>query len=189
MRFEGWSTDGRKHVRGYLVSAIKKTETEAVVNKISRLKGPNKAEQGGMIWLASAFANQDLHLQRRSARIAANAMRVLKKALPHSDPELIGSVVADLDSLWDTGQKLDQELKRLFRMRFPQHRQHLREFFAFVEAVQIEMVEFWTGNLRRRLPKLLRELDRQERRERRASGSKSRPDRKRRPRRVRADGI
>lgn len=145
----------------------KKTATEEVVDKISKLQGPNKAERGAMIWLASGFANQDRELQRRSARIVRNMLRSLKSALPDTDPELIGSFVADLDSLWDTGQKLDKELQKLFKMRFPKHREHLREFLAFVEAIQIEMVQFWIGNLRKRVPKLQKALDRQERSERR----------------------
>jgi len=148
------------------VKSPKKTATDEVVEKISKLKGPNKAERGAMIWLASASANQDTHLQRRSARITRNMLVALSKAFPDVDRQLIGDIVADLDSLWDTGQKLDKELKKLFQMRFPQHREHLREFLAFIEAVQIDMVEFWIGNLRKRIPKLQKALDRQERCER-----------------------
>lgn len=145
----------------------KKTATEDVIEKISKLKGANKSERGGLIWLASAFASQDTQLQRRSARITHNMLVALNKAFPEVDRQLIGDIVADLDSLWDTGQKLDKELKKLFQMRFPQHRNHLADFLAFIEATQIDMVEFWIGNLRKRIPKLRKDLDRQERNERR----------------------
>jgi hypothetical protein len=146
----------------------KKTATDEVVEKISKLKGPNKAERGGLMLLANAFANQDTQLQRRSARITHNMLVALNKAFPNVDRQLIGDIVADLDSLWDTGQKLDKELKKLFQMRFPQHRNHLDDFLAFIEVVQIDMVEFWIGNLRKRIPKLRKALDQQERNERRA---------------------
>jgi 5'-deoxynucleotidase YfbR-like HD superfamily hydrolase len=150
----------------------KKTATEEVVEKISKLKGPNKAERGGLMLLANAFASQDTQLQRRSAHITHNMLVALNKAFPEVDRQLIGDIVADLDSLWDTGQKLDKELKKLFQMRFPQHRSHLADFLAFIEATQIDMVEFWIGNLRKRVPKLRKDLDRQERNERRRARTK-----------------
>jgi hypothetical protein len=149
-----------------------KTATEQVIEKISKLKGPNKAQQGAMIWMANAFANQDVDLQGRSARIANQMQASLQKAFPEVDPQFIGHVVADLDSLWDTGQKLNKELEILFRMRFPRDRNRLAEFLSFVEATQIDMVEFWIGNLRKRIPKLRRALDRQgQNRQTRSRGS------------------
>jgi hypothetical protein len=150
----------------------KKTATDDVIEKISKLKGPNKAERGGLMLLANAFANQDTQLQRRSARITHNMLVALNKAFPDVDGQLIGDIVADLDSLWDTGQKLDKELKKLFQMRFPEHRNHLGDFLAFIEAVQVDMVEFWIGNLRKRIPKLRKALDQQERKERRRARTK-----------------
>jgi len=150
----------------------KKAATDEVVEKISKLKGPNKAERGGLMLLANAFANQDTQLQRRSARITHNMLVALNKAFPDVDRQLIGDIVADLDSLWDTGQKLDKELKKLFQMRFPEHRSHLGDFLAFIEAVQIDMVQFWIGNLRKRIPRLRKALDQQERNERRRARTK-----------------
>ncbi len=122
--------------------------------------------------LRRASSDHDKKLQRRSARITHNMLVALNKAFPEVDQQLIGDIVADLDSLWDTGQKLDKELKKLFQMRFPQHRSHLADFLAFVEATQIDMVEFWIGNLRKRIPKLRKDLDRQERDERRRTRTK-----------------
>src|SRR6266581_2094363 len=122
--------------------------------------------------LRRASSDHDKKLQRRSARITHNMLVALNKAFPEVDQQLIGDIVADLDSLWDTGQKLDKELKKLFQMRFPQHRSHLDDFLAFVEATQIDMVEFWIGNLRKRIPKLRKDLDRQERDERRRTRTK-----------------
>jgi len=151
----------------------KKTATEEIVGKVSKLKGPNRDAQGAMIFLDSAFANQDTEIQRRSARMVHNMLVSLKKAFPTADSQLIGHIVADLSSLWDTGQKLDKNLKRLFQMRFPQHRNHLREFLGFIEATQIDMVEFWIGNLRKRIPELRKAMDLRERSERRHARTKT----------------
>lgn len=129
-------------------------------------------------FLRRALSDHDKKLQRRSARITHNMLVALNKAFPEVDRQLIGDIVADLDSLWDTGQKLDKELKKLFQMRFPEHRNHLGDFLAFVEAVQIDMVEFWIGNLRKRIPKLRKALDQQERNERRRARTKPQNSRK-----------
>ena len=141
----------------------KNTETDELIERMSKLKGPNRAEQGAMLWMGAAFAKQDVDLRRRSARIARQTQMSLRRAFPDVDPQLIGDVVADLNSLWDVAQKLDKELKKLFHMRFPQHYNHLGEFLSFIEATQIDMVEFWIGNLRRRIPKLRKALDRRQR--------------------------
>jgi len=136
--------------------------------KIALKQGLSEAAANAVMdFLAGALRRQDKELQQRSARIAHNTLVALNRAFPEADRQLIGDIVADLNSLWDTGQKLDKELKRLFQMRFPQHRVRLREFLAFLEATQIDMAQFWIGNLRKRIPKLRRALDRQERNERR----------------------
>ncbi len=135
-------------------TALKQRQSEATANAARDLLG-------------AALRRQDKGLQRRSARIARNTLAALIKAFPGADPQLIGDIVADLNSLWDTGQKLDQQLKKLHHMRFPRNRDQLHEFLAFIEATQIGMAESWIRNLRKRVPKLRRALDRQERNERR----------------------
>jgi len=144
----------------------KKTTTEKVIDKISRLKGPNKAQQGAMLWMG-AFANRDTQLQGHSARMAQQTQVALQKAFPDTDPLFIGDVVADLNSLWDLRQKLDKDLERLFRMRFPQHRNHLRSFLIDIGVRQLDEGTYLIRRLRKRLPKLLKDLDRLERVERR----------------------
>jgi hypothetical protein len=147
-----------------------KTVAEEVTDRISRLKGPNKAQRGAMHWIARASASRDKTLQRRSARVAQHMQSSLQKAFPDVDAEFIGFVVADLDSLWDLRQKLDTDLKKLFRMRFPQHRSHLHSFLIDIETRQLEEGSYLIRRLRKRLPKLLKELDRQERAEPRVRG-------------------
>jgi hypothetical protein len=142
----------------------KKTATESVIEKIANLKRPNKSQQGALLWMASAFANQDVRRQRRSARIANQMQASLQRAFPEIDPSFIGDVVADLDSLWDLGQKLDSDLKELFQMKFPQDRNHLYSFLIDVEVRQVDEASYLIKRLRKRMPTLLRALDRQERR-------------------------
>lgn len=139
----------------------KKTATEEVSDRISKLKGPNKAQQGGLLWMASAFANQNTRLQRRSMRIAQQMQIALQKAFPNMDRQFIGDIVADLNSLWDLRQKLDKDLNKLFQMRFPRHRSHLYSLLIDIEVRQLDEASYLIRRLRRRLPKLVKELDRQ----------------------------
>ncbi len=164
----------------------KRALTQETIKKISALKDSNAAERGMLHWKGISFARQDAALQRRSVSVAHKMLIALTKAFPDVNGRLIGDVVADLDSLWDVGQKLDMELKRLFQMQFPQHRNQLREFLNFIEAIQIDMVEYWAGNLRSRVPKLLRDLDRQERSERHAGQTKFTPRPRNAPKQKRA---
>jgi hypothetical protein len=154
------------------VNFPEKTATEEVVDEISKLKGPNRAQQGAMHWLASAFASQDARLQRRSVRIAYKMQASLQKAFPEIEPQFIGDVVADLDSLWDLGQKPDRDLRKLFQMRFPKHRNHLHSFLIDIEVRQLDEASYLIRRLRKRLPILLRALDRQERSKHRRARTK-----------------
>jgi hypothetical protein len=150
----------------------KKTSTEVLFDKMSNLKGPNKPLEGAMLLMASGFANLDTQLQRRSARIAHQIGASLKEGFPDMDPQFIGDVVADLDSLWDLGQKFDKDLKKLFQMRFPQHCNHLRSFLINFEVRQLDEATYLIRRLRKRIPKLLEALDRHGRSQHRRTGAK-----------------
>jgi hypothetical protein len=101
-------------------------------------------------------------LIQRSLYLMRIAIRVVKEALPDTDPELIGGFFADLLDLWETGQKLDKELHNLTKLRFPQDRERLRDILSWISAIQIDMASYWIGEVRKDLPKLLRALDRLE---------------------------
>jgi hypothetical protein len=55
------------------------------------------------------------------------AIDVLKKALPYTDPELIGGICASLFDLWETGQTLDQKMRELLMFQFPRDRPRLHD--------------------------------------------------------------
>lgn len=139
---------------------------EKLKQSVSKQSHSRKVTGAAKAFIARALRGQSRQLQRRSAQITHKMIISLKRAFPDMDPRLIGSIVADLGSLWDTGQKLDLELNKLFQMRLPEDREDLREFLAFVEATQMDMVEFWIRNLRQKIPRLHEDLDRQERNER-----------------------
>ena len=105
----------------------------------------------------AAMDNQDLI--KRSLDLMRTSIRVVKKALPNTDPELIGGFFADLLNLWETGQALDKELKKLTKFRFPQDRERLYYFLIWIAATQIETASYWIGEIKKDLPKLLRALD------------------------------
>jgi hypothetical protein len=154
-----------------------KTAIERAMEKVSALKGPKKAERGAMIILESALANQDVQQQRRMVRIASKMQLAFEKGFPELDRQLIGDVVADLASLWSLRQKLDKDLDKLFQMRFPRHRNHLHSFLIDIEARQLDEAWYLIHRLRKRLPRLLKELDRQEHGDRRSRGTKPRESR------------
>jgi hypothetical protein len=141
----------------------KQTAMGKVIDKIPKLKGPNKAQRGAILWMASAFANQDAGRQRRSSRIAHRMQASLQNAFHDTDPQFIGDVVADIESLWSLGQKLDSDLKELFRMRFPRHLNRLHSFLIDLETRELDEASYLIRRLRKKLPTLYKALDHLER--------------------------
>jgi len=90
-------------------------------------------------------------------------MASLRSALPDTDPEFIGGIVADLDDLWEYGQRLDNHFSVLFRMTFPRDQEQLRELILQIEHEQLD--ESWAHlvRLKKSFPKLLKELELQAR--------------------------
>jgi hypothetical protein len=109
-----------------------------------------------------ADSEADQVLIERSLRLMRAAIRAVKEALPDTVPEFIGGLFADLLDLWETGQKLDGELKRLTKLRFPRDRGQLIDVLNWIEAIQIDMASDWIREIKRELPKLRRELDKLE---------------------------
>ena len=91
------------------------------------------------------------------------AIRVVKEALPDTNPELIGGFFADLLDLWETGQTLDEKVKEICKMRFPRDRERLHDVLIWIEAIQLDMASYWIGEVKKDSPKLLRALDKLER--------------------------
>ena len=98
----------------------------------------------------------------KSLQLMRTATRVFKEALPETDPELIGGFFADLLDLWETGQKLDKELLKLQELRLPEDRERLRDILIWISAIQVDMASYWIDQIRKDLPKLMRELDKLE---------------------------
>jgi hypothetical protein len=118
-------------------------------------------------------------LIQRSLHLMDKAIRMVKEALPDTDPELIGGFLANLLDLWETGQKLDKELHNLTKLRFPQDRERLRHILIWISAIQIDMASFWISEVKKDIPKLLRALDKLESKPR--SGKQKRKFASRRP--------
>ena len=92
------------------------------------------------------------------------AIQTLTTALPATDPELIGGIFANLLDLWETGQKLDKELRKLKKLRLPKDRETLRSTLQWIDAIQLDMASYWIDEIKKDLPKLLKALDKLERR-------------------------
>jgi len=140
--------------------------TRLVLNKLNEMaskRGQSEATvAAARDLIMRALKRQDKALQRRSAEMARKTLRAMNRVFPEVDRQLIGDIVADLNSLWDARQKLDKDLKGLFRMRFPQGRQRRSEFLSRIEANQIEMASYWIRRLRRNITKLRLALNREE---------------------------
>jgi hypothetical protein len=138
------------------------TPPEWVVKALSKPNDRNSAKAVGAL-LSWANSQSDHRLLQRSSKLLRFSISLLKAALPDTDPELIGGVFADLLDLWETGQKLDQELRKLTKLRFPQDRERLRDILVWIEAIQLDMASFWISEVKKDLPKLFRALDKLER--------------------------
>ena len=135
----------------------------AKLNEMASKRGQSQATvAAAKDLIMRALKRQDKTLQRRSAEMSRKTLRAMNRVFPEVDRQLIGDIVADLNSLWDAGQKLDKDLKGLFRMRFPQDRLRRNEFLSGIEANQIEMSNYWIRRLRRNMTKLRLALNREE---------------------------
>jgi hypothetical protein len=113
--------------------------------------------------MESALANQDARRHRQMVRVANSMTATFSKALPNLGPGILDDLVADLSSLWNLRQKLDNDLKDLFEMRFPKDREHLHSFLIDIEVRQLDEASYLIRRLRKRIPTVLKALDRQER--------------------------
>ncbi len=136
-----------------------KTSTEELVEKVSKLKAPNKDLQAAAMMLGDAAARIDHKLMKRSTKLAHRLLLSLKKALPETDPQLIGDFVAEVSDLWDYGQKLDKTLTELCNMQFPRHHERMREALVAIEVQQFDYALDCIRGLQKTLPKIKRALD------------------------------
>jgi len=153
-----------------------RTDTDKLYEKISAVKGPGAELRIFNMLLANSLSHLDSQRRRgwhrRVGKTIKGLLRALKEALPHTDPQLIGDFVADVEDLWEYGQKLDEHFKILFRMKFPNHSEHLLELLLQIEHEQCD--ESWAHieGLKKSLPQLIKALERQFRRARPGMGTK-----------------
>jgi hypothetical protein len=157
------------------VTVSLRKKPEKLFGQLSRLKGPQASLREIKAVMAAAGLKEDRVLTRRSLRLMHRFSRVLKAALPNTDPEIIGGVCADLLDLWETGQTLDKKLKENCKLRFPRDRERLQDFLSWIDAIQLKMAGYWIDEIQKDLPKLrrsLRQANRNERRRTRTSPPK-----------------
>ncbi len=116
--------------------------------------------------LSRTNGKADRALIRRSVRLMNKAIRVVKRALPNTDPELIGGFFASLFDLWESGQTLDEKIKEISGFRFPRDRERLYTTLIWINAIQVDIASYWIPEVEKDLPKLLRALDSPERKTR-----------------------
>lgn len=136
---------------------------DSVVKALSKPSGRSVAKAAGAL-LSWANSKKDHALTQRSLDLMRPAIQTLTTALPATDPELIGGIFANLLDLWETGQKLDKELRKLKKLRLPKDRETLRSTLQWIDAIQLDMASYWIDEIKKDLPKLLKALDKLERR-------------------------
>jgi hypothetical protein len=141
-----------------------RTESNKLYEEISRVSGRGAALEMTKIMLTNSMRRlnkQDKGFQRRVGKVIRGLLHTLKTALPDTNPQLIGDFVADLEDLWEYGQKLDNHIKILCSMKFPKHSEHLREILLHIEHEQCD--ESWAHikGIKNTLPQLLSALNRQ----------------------------
>jgi hypothetical protein len=114
--------------------------------------------------MAAAGSPIDETMVHRGVQLANKMESVLKSFLPDTDPQLIGDVVCNLESLWAAGHKLDKTLTLLCELKFPQHREYLRDVLSEIEVNQLYNSRIWIQELRHSVPKLRDALNRPSRR-------------------------
>jgi hypothetical protein len=144
-----------------------------VVKALSKPNSRNVAKATGAL-LSWANSKVDHALTQRSLHLMRSAIRTLTNALPETDPELIGGILANLLDLWETGQKLDKELQKLKKLRLPKDRETLRSTLLWIDAIQLDMASYWIEEIKKDLPKLLKALDKLERRSLHGTARRSR---------------
>jgi hypothetical protein len=137
-----------------------KTSTKERGGKISKLKAPNKVLQLAAQMLADAAARVDHDLVKRSSKLAHRLLMSLEKALPKTDPQLLGDFVAQVSDLWDYGQKLDKTLTELCNLRLPKHQEQMEQALVAIEVQQFDYALDCIHGLQKTLPKIKRALDR-----------------------------
>lgn len=139
------------------------TPPESIIKALSKPNGRNSAKAVGAL-LDWGKADRDPILEQRSHQLLLGVTRTLESALPNTDRELIGGFCANLLDRWETGQKLNTQLERLVRLRFPKDKEALRDALQWIEAIQLDMASYWIDEVKQDLSKLARALDQSERR-------------------------
>jgi hypothetical protein len=146
---------------------LAKTESDKLYEKISKVKGPGAELRIFNILLTNSLSHLDSQKKRgwkrRVGKIIKGLLRALKEAMPQTDPQLIGDFVADVEDLWEYGQKLDQHFKAVFRMKFPKDSERLRELLLNIDHEQCDEAWAHIEGLKKSLPRLIKGLDRQSR--------------------------
>jgi hypothetical protein len=151
---------------------IPRTKPEKLIRKMINAKGRRNIRGAALGLLKRAAVNVDHKLLQQSRQIRHRLTHALDKALPNVNPQMIGEVTADLESLWEYGQKLDKQLRSLCRMRLPEDRKGMQEVLVAIEVDQFDYVRLCLRRLRKKLPELYEALDRQTRSPRRRVAQK-----------------
>jgi hypothetical protein len=106
-------------------------------------------------------------LQKRDAALVHGMLVALKKVLPKTDHQLIGDLVADLSSLWTAAQEFDKTLDALSKLQSSRDLAQLEDLLIDLRVHQCSESVWWIDGLKKVVPKLENEVEKEMRRQRR----------------------
>jgi hypothetical protein len=109
---------------------------------------------------ASESSVRSLKRAKKAARQSHGISEAFRAASPNSSTKLVGRIVANLLNTQGHGEELEHQLKEIGAMKFPRDRAALRSLLIELEEVLIYHGRISIEQLRRDVPRLLRDLDR-----------------------------
>ena len=159
------AVDDAAHHLGVAIDHLVKLGAGAPEKLRSALEGmasaegqPRAVRQEARNLLAKALGRQDPLLLKRGVLVARKMEAAFRDAVPHADPQLVDNIVSELEDLWELGQRLDKEIKKLFGMRFPRDQALLADLLRGILVRHLEMGAYHIRSLTREIPELLRIL-------------------------------
>jgi hypothetical protein len=103
---------------------------------------------------------RSLKRAKKAARQSHGISAAFRAASPNSSTKLVGRIVANLLNTQGHGEELEHQLKEIGAMKFPRDRAALRSLLIELEEVLLYHGRISIEELRRDVPRLLRDLDR-----------------------------
>jgi hypothetical protein len=146
------------------VKRLKKTDSQRFNGRLVATRSP-----GGELVIVEHPLTK---IQKRDAALIHEMLVALKKVLPRTDHQLIGDLVADLSSLFTAAQQFNKTLDALSKLQSPRGLEQLEDLLGDLRVHQCSESVWWIDGLKKTVPKLENEVEKERRRQRRLARTK-----------------